>query len=63
MDKDIYDYSNPQIVRKMADYYLGTDVPLYLSTHKNKKYMVQNPQGVWIHFGQYGMQDYTKHKS
>jgi len=58
----IYDYSNPEEVRRMADKYLGKDVELYLSTRKNKKYMVQNPNGEWIHFGFYGMQDFTKHK-
>jgi len=24
--------------------------------------MVKNPQGKWIHFGQMGYEDYTKHK-
>ena len=25
--------------------------------------MVQNPEGKWIHFGFYGMEDFTKHRN
>ena len=58
--KNLENYSNPDIVREMADKYLGKDVPIYYSTKKDKKYMVQNPEGKWVHFGQYGYEDYTK---
>lgn len=58
---DIENYSNPSKVRELADKYLGKDTPLYFSTRKDKKYMVQNPEGKWIHFGQLGFSDYTKH--
>jgi hypothetical protein len=61
--KDIEKYSNPDLVRQMADYYLGKEVPVFYSTRKDKKYMVQNPEGKWIHFGFYGMEDYTKHRN
>jgi len=61
--KDIEKYSNPDIVRQMADYYLGKDVPVFFSTRRDKKYMVQSPEGKWIHFGAYGMEDYTKHRN
>ncbi len=64
MDKEeeIFKYSNPFEVKAKADKYFGQDIPLYLSNRKNKKYMVQNPDNKWIHFGQMGFQDYTKHK-
>jgi hypothetical protein len=61
--KDIEKYSNPAIVRQMADRYLGEEVPVYLSSRQDKKYMVQSPEGKWIHFGAYGMEDYTKHRN
>lgn len=61
--EEILNYSNPQIVRQMADHYIGKDVDLYYSSRKDKKYMVQDPTGKWIHFGTMKppMEDYTKH--
>jgi hypothetical protein len=59
---EILKWSNPLQVRKMADKYLGKDIQVYLSSKKDKKYMVQNPEGKWIHFGQMEFQDFTKHK-
>ena len=59
---EILKYSNPLIVRKNANKYLGKDVPIYFSTKKDKKYMVQNPEGKWIHFGAFGMEDFTRHQ-
>lgn len=62
MDKytELVQYSNPQKVSRNLQRYLpGTK--LYISTRKNKKYMVQQPDGTWSHFGQMGYQDYTKH--
>lgn len=52
-------YSNPEIVQQMAHQLLGRDVPVYYSTRKNKKYMIQTPHGKWVHFGEMGYQDYT----
>src|SRR3989344_6006978 len=51
----IYKYSNPTQAQKNAYKYLGK---------KNGKiYMVLNPNtNIWIHFGQIGYEDYTKHK-
>jgi hypothetical protein len=63
-DKEIYiyEYSNPKTVLKKAKKLLNND-SIILSTHKNKKYAILNPEtGQWIHFGQFGFQDYTKHK-
>lgn len=60
---EIWKWSNPTTVRKMADEYLGKDVPVYLSNKKDKKYMVQDPDGKWIHFGQLKYEDFTKHQN
>lgn len=60
--KEIWKWSNPIQVRKMTDKYLGKDVPIYLSTRPTKKFMVQDPNGKWVHFGLMGFEDYTKHK-
>ncbi len=50
-------YSNPDEVKKKARYYnLNT---VYESTRRNKKYMVHDGNK-WIHFGQYGYEDFTK---
>ncbi len=59
----IYKYSNPEIVRKLVDKYYSKEVPLYISTRASKKYMIQSPEGKWIHFGMWGSEDATKHKN
>jgi hypothetical protein len=59
---EIFKWSDPARVRENADEYLGYNVPLYLSAMKNKKYMVKNPDGQWVHFGQIGYEDFTKHQ-
>jgi hypothetical protein len=59
--KELKKYSNPLQVAKMGDKYIkGT--PIYISTRKDKKYMVEAPDGKWIHFGFFGMQDFTLHR-
>ena len=59
---DIKEYSNPSVVYKKAKQYLGKDVNIQLSNKADKKYMVLNPNtNKWIHFGQMGYEDYTKH--
>ena len=57
-------YSNPNIVKKKAVDLFGKNVKLAVSTRKDKKYMIQDPQGRWIHFGGFNppMEDYTKHR-
>jgi hypothetical protein len=59
---DINLYSNPQEVLRKTHKYFGRNTELYLSTRKNKKYMIQNKDGKFIHFGLYPYQDFTKHK-
>jgi len=58
----ICEVSNPEIVLKQLKKYYGDDVDLYLSSSKNKKYMVFNEEGRKVHFGSILYQDYTKHK-
>lgn len=57
------EFSNPTIAQENAKKYLGKDTILYLSTRKDKKYMIQQPNGKFIHFGQMGYEDYTKHQN
>ena len=57
---ELLKYSNPQIVAQRLEEYLpGT--PLYVSSRKDKKYMIQNKEGKLIHFGQMGYEDFTRH--
>ena len=44
MDR-IYEVSNPELVLKQLKKYYGNEIDLYLSTSKNKKYMVYNEDG------------------
>jgi hypothetical protein len=61
--KDIELYSNPQEVLRKTRKYFGKNTELYLSTRKNKKYMILNPNtNKMVHFGQIGYEDFTKHK-
>ena len=62
-NQEIKQYSNPEVVFKKAKKYLGQDVNISISTKPEKKYMVYNPYiNKWVHFGQIGYQDFTKHK-
>ena len=58
---DLKKYSTPSIAQKRANEYFGYFVKLHRSTRKEKKYQIQDPSGKWIHFGQRGYQDFTKH--
>lgn len=49
------------VIKALHKYY-GKDVDLYLSTRKDKKFMVISPEGKRIHFGQKGYQDWHSHK-
>lgn len=57
---DITAYSDPARVQYLAHKLLGKKVEI--STHKNKKYMIQDPHGNYVHFGQLPYEDFTKHK-
>jgi len=54
-------YSNPSRVSKNALDYFGKNVPIYISNKPTKKYMVKNPEGKYVHFGEMGFQDFTRH--
>ena len=57
---ELLKYSNPDIVaHRLQEYLPGTQ--LYISSRKDKKYMIQRPQGGWSHFGQLGYEDFTRH--
>jgi hypothetical protein len=62
MDKpkvDVLKY-HKSVLKSLRKYY--GDIDLYESTRKDKKFMVQNPQGRWVHFGQKGYSDWHLHK-
>ena len=57
-------YSNPEEVYHKAKRIFGNDVNIKESSRQDKKYMIFNPEtNKWVHFGYYGMEDYTKHKN
>lgn len=59
----IEDYTNPNKVFQNAKRIYGNNVKIKLSTRKDKKYMLLNPDNnKWVHFGQIGYEDYTKHQ-
>lgn len=53
--------SNPDKVSKNALDYFGKVVPIYMSDKPNKKYMLKNPQGKYVHFGDINYEDFTRH--
>ncbi len=59
---DIYKFSDPLKVKQNLDRYLGANYKLYISTKVDKKYMIINPNGKWVHFGEIGFEDFTKHQ-
>jgi hypothetical protein len=61
---NIYNYSDPEVVFHNAQIYLGKNVMIRFSDKTLKKYMVLNPEtDKWIHFGQMGYEDFTKHQN
>ena len=62
INKNLTKYSNPIMAQKMARKYLNKTVKLLPSTRFEKKYMILDPKtNHYVHFGQMGYQDYTKH--
>lgn len=65
---DLENVSDMNEVKRLANkllstkYYDGGVVPLAVSNRKGKKFMIQSPDGKWIHFGDINLEDYTKHK-
>ena len=58
---DINNWSNPDMAQQKAYEYLGQNAELYRSDKKNKKYKIFDGKK-WVHFGQMGYQDFTKHE-
>lgn len=58
---EIWNYSNPIQVQKLAQKFLGDDI-IYKSVRPEKKYMVKDSNDKWVYFGQMGFEDFTKHK-
>lgn len=58
-------YSDIATVRRIAAQKLGSAAAqsLDISNRQDKKYKIMSPQGVWIHFGYWGSEDYTKSRS
>ena len=54
-------YSDPARVAKNAKKYFDKDTPIYISNRPTKKYMVKNPDGKFVHFGEMGYSDYSRH--
>lgn len=53
-------FSTPSKVYQKARKIYGNAIEIKPSTRKNKKYMIYDG-AKWIHFGQMGYEDYTKH--
>lgn len=53
--------SNIKEVNKRSKFIYGTHV--LPSTRKDKKYMIKNDEGKYIHFGSINYQDYTYHNN
>lgn len=55
--------SNPRMVQRNLNRYIGQPTDLYISTRKNKKYMIYDPNtNKPVHFGSLLHEDYTKHR-
>jgi GTPase Era involved in 16S rRNA processing len=60
--KELMKISNPAKVLKNAiKYFNNPNIKIYVSSKKDKKYMIIGLNGKAIHFGQIGYEDYTKH--
>jgi deferrochelatase/peroxidase EfeB len=61
--KHLQSVSNFATAQAKAKKYLGKDAILYISTRKDKKYMIEDPKtGKMVHFGHMDYEDFTKHK-
>ena len=62
-EQEILEFSNPTTVINRAHKYYGKDTQIKVSTRKDKKYMILDPNtNKWVHFGQMSYEDFTKHK-
>jgi hypothetical protein len=62
--KKLKKYSSPYKVQQKAYKYIGKTAKIYPSTKREKKYQIHDPiKKKWVHFGQIGYEDFTKHKN
>lgn len=62
--KLLLQYSEPEEAQEQAFKKYGKDAVLFISTRKNKKYMIiDKNNNKWVHFGQMGFSDFTKTKN
>ena len=62
--KILLKYSNPEEAQATAFKKYGKDALLYVSSRKSRKYMIRDKlNNKWVHFGQMGFSDFTKHKN
>jgi hypothetical protein len=64
--EELLKYSDPIKAQNNAYKYYGNDALLYISTRKDKKYMILNPNtGKMVYFGQLSppYSDFTKHQN
>jgi hypothetical protein len=59
--QELLKYSDPARVSKNALEYFGENVPIYVSSKPNKKYMLRDNTGKIVHFGEIGFFDFTRH--
>jgi hypothetical protein len=57
--------SNPkQVITNAINYFNDTDIKVYVSPYKNKKYAIYNPNtNALVSFGDIRFQDYTHHQN
>ena len=55
------DVSNPEMVYKRAKKLYGDNIIIKESTRKDKKYMILDNTGKYVHFGSLNHLDYTKY--
>lgn len=58
--EELHNYSNLEEVKHKA-FKIGIRSPVEISSRKDKKYMIKLKNGKFVHFGQMGYEDYTKH--
>jgi len=62
--EDLIKISDPYKVHIKFKETYPCDSEIRISTRKDKKYMIYNPEnGKWFHFGSSNYSDYTKHKN
>jgi hypothetical protein len=57
-------YSNPNTAQENAFKYYGNHAIIFISTRKSRKYMIMDiKNNKWVHFGKFGIKDFTVTKN